>query len=77
MQNVTVFLRTALFTLGLDDGHVPPGVAIVQGDAKDVAGGLEIVTTRLLDERGRVLAERQVKLMLPWGKIDHLHLPNA
>lgn len=78
MDKVTVFLRTALFTLGLDDGHVPPGVAIIDGDVLDrPSAGLLLSTTRLRDERGRVLADRQVKILIPWSKIDHVHVLGA
>jgi hypothetical protein len=75
MEKVTVFLRTALFTLGLDDGHVPPGVAIVDGDVvEQPSAGLTLLTRRMRDERGRVLSERAVKVLIPWSKIDHVHL---
>jgi hypothetical protein len=76
MSKATVFLRTALFTLGGPDGHLPPGVAIIEGDVnKDNShGGLVITTTRLLDDRGRPLAEVSLRLVLPVGKVDHLLL---
>jgi hypothetical protein len=36
------------------------------------AGGLAMDVHRMLDERGRTLSEKSVRLELPWAKVDHL-----
>lgn len=75
MERVTIFLRTALFTLGGDQGHVPHGAMVVEARVVSTDGpGLTVRTTRFLDERGRTLGEQQVTLQLPWSKIDHVHV---
>lgn len=78
MEKVTVFLRTSLFSFGGPDPHVPPGVMVIQGAVLGrPAGGLSIETSRMLDDRGRVVSEATVRLELPWSKVDHLWVHEA
>lgn len=73
MEKVTVFLKTSLFSVTGKDGHVPAGVLIVEATVVDRPSGvLRVDTERLLDERGRLLSEKAVRLDLPWAKIDHV-----
>jgi hypothetical protein len=73
MEKVTVFLRTALFSFGGDDAHVPTGVMVLVGEVVDrPSGGITIKTERLLGERGRLLSEAKHTLCLPWAKVDHI-----
>jgi hypothetical protein len=75
MQNVTVFLRAPLFTLPHGAGHVPAGTTILEAEVVDkVSGGLTLATKRLLGERGDVLAESTLTLIVPWAKIDHVQV---
>jgi len=76
MERVTIFLRTALFTLPSDGGHVPVGATVIIGDVVDPqASTLQVTTQQFLDDRGRLLAEKTVQLLVPWSKVDHIHLP--
>lgn len=73
MDNVTVFLRTSLFTFGGGDAHVPSGVMAVVGRVLDTPGGGVTLRARsFVDERGRPLGEQEITLHIPWSKIDHL-----
>ena len=73
MESVTVFLRTALFSFGGADSHVPVGVMILDGRIVDrPAGALTIEVDRCRDERGREISEQSLTLQLPWAKIDHI-----
>ncbi len=75
MERVTIYLRTALFTLPGDAGHVPVGTTVLIGDVPDpAASNLSVTTFRFLDERGRLLAEKSIQLLVPWSKIDHIQL---
>ena len=75
MDEVTIFLRTALFTFDGPEAHLPVGVSAIEGVVTEEAkGGLVVTTSRLLDHRGRELATKELKLHLPWGKVDHLLL---
>lgn len=75
MDRVTIFLRTALFTLPGDGAHLPVGAAVIEGTLEDAPGGtVRIKASKFLDERGRTLAERPITLILPWSKIDHVHV---
>jgi hypothetical protein len=73
-DRVTIFLRAPLFALTGDAAHVPANAYIVEGAIVDDKGG-PVVTTKLFrDEKGRVLAEKVVNLIIPWGKIDHVRI---
>jgi hypothetical protein len=76
----TIYLRTALFSVGGPDAHVPPGTLILRGDILAREGGVLRVDVRAcLDEKGRVLAEPAEGtriLEIPMAKVDHLHTPN-
>jgi hypothetical protein len=73
MERVTIFMRTALFTYSYEPRHVPVGVTVLEGDVPSQEGGaLTVKVTRMLDDRGRVLSETPVTLIVPWSKIDHL-----
>jgi hypothetical protein len=73
MSDVTIFLKTALFTYSVEPRHVPAGATAVEGEVLDQSGGnLTVRIKRLLDERGRPLPEAPVTLVIPWAKVDHL-----
>jgi len=73
MERVTVFLRTALFSYGNAQAHVPAGVMVLEGAVVDRPhGGLTVQTSRLLDQQGRDQGEVELVLHLPWAKVDHL-----
>lgn len=73
MERVTVFLRTALFSYGNDDAHLPHGVTVIEARVIErLSGGLKIETDLFLDQRGRELADDVLILELPWSKIDHI-----
>ena len=72
MNRVTVYLRQPLFSDGGQHAHLPAGVMVIEGSATDRSGSvLTIDTARLLDARGRALAERSLTLLIPWAKVDH------
>ena len=74
MEQVTVYLRTARFSLGGKDAHVPIGVLVIDGQITDrPAGALTLQVERCRDGRGKVLSETAVTVQLPWSKIDHIH----
>lgn len=78
MERVTLFLRNALFTLP-GGGHVPVGVTVIEGEivsrAEDKLGGGPLVrTSAMKDDRGKTLSETPVLLVVPWAKIDHIHV---
>ena len=78
MSRVTVFLRTNLFSYSGPEKHVPSGVMVIDGRViEQSATGITLETDRLLDDRGRVLSEASLKLVLPHTKIDHLLLREA
>ncbi len=72
-MSVTVYLRTALFTLGEPDGHLPTGVMIIRGSIdKRESGTLTIQCAEFLDDRGRALGTSEATLELPMSKLDHI-----
>lgn len=73
-DRVTIFLRAPLFTLSGDAAHVPSNAVIIEGAIIDEKGGPVISTTVFRDEKGKVLAEKSQKLLIPWGKIDHVRI---
>lgn len=78
MSRVTVFLRTNLFSYSGPEKHVPSGVMVIDGRVlEQSATGITLETDRLLDDRGRVLSDASLKLVLPLAKIDHLLLREA
>lgn len=75
MERATLYLRTAMFSLGRD-GHVPPGVMVLDAIIEDrPKGGMIVRTQAMYDSQGRLLSDALVRLHLPWSKIDHMHLP--
>jgi hypothetical protein len=76
MSKHTIFLKNALFTLPGEAGHVPVGATIVEGAITgEFSPGVAIVKCdRFLDERGRALPEKAVVILLPWAKVDHVHV---
>lgn len=73
MDPFTVFLRTALFSTGGAEAHVPAGAMIVEGNITDrPSGAIVVETTRLRDARGRELGESKITLQIPMSKIDHI-----
>lgn len=73
MDRVTIYLRTALFSVAGAEAHLPVGAAIVEGSLVErVTGGLLVQTEQLRDQHGKALAEVSSRLMLPWAKIDHV-----
>lgn len=74
MNNVTVFLRTALFTLGGDSPHVPHGTMVLRG-ASDFEGKgsvLVLEASEYMDHRGKALDGSAAKLSIPMSKVDHI-----
>jgi hypothetical protein len=76
MDNVVIYLRTALFTYGGDVGHVPAGATVIEGRILDekAAGGALVETRGFYDDRGKKLGDKQVRIILPWAKVDHVLL---
>jgi hypothetical protein len=73
MERVTVFLRTALFSYGNADAHLPNGVMVIEGRVLErLSGGLKIETDLMLDVRARELSDDVLILELPWAKVDHI-----
>jgi hypothetical protein len=69
---LTFFLRTPLFSTGATDPRIPPRATIVRGVIASSEHGLVWVKAKaFLDDAGKVLAERDVTLVLPMSKIDH------
>lgn len=73
-DRVTIFLRTPLYTLAADAAHVPANAFIIEGSISEEQGGPIVSTILFRDEKGKILAEKVVKLLIPWGKIDHLRI---
>lgn len=73
-DRVTIFLRAPLFTLPGDAAHVPSNAVIIEGSLEDEKGGPVVKTRKFSDERGRMLSEAQITLLIPWSKIDHLRI---
>ena len=71
-DNVTIFLRQPLFTLAGDAAHVPSNGVILEGALIDDKANPVIRVARFRDERGRVVSEKEVILVIPWSKIDHM-----
>ena len=73
MEAVTIYLRTALFSFGHPDAHVPNGVTVIEGRIIDrPSGGVTVETDVMRDDRGRELSEAVLTLQLPWAKVDHI-----
>lgn len=78
MSQVTVFLRTSLFSYSGPKKHLPSGVMVIDGHViEQNNSGVTIETARMMDDRGRVLSEDSLKLMLPQSKIDHILVVEA
>ena len=78
MGQVRVFLKTELFALTGESGHVPRGSVIIDGDVRELqGGGITIAAKGYLDARGRTLEGNETVLFIPTGKIDHLHLQES
>ncbi|MFT6159725.1 MAG: hypothetical protein ACJAZO_003458 [Myxococcota bacterium] len=79
MSHVTVFLRTALFSLGGDNAHVPAGTMVLKGTlpGPEVTGSLALTVSECLDLRGKSLATDSISLILPMSKVDHILLTDA
>jgi hypothetical protein len=71
-ENVTIYLRAPLFTLTGDAAHVPHNGVIIEGAIVDDKANPVVKVARFRDERGRVVSEKEVVLIVPWGKIDHV-----
>ncbi len=72
-MRVRVFLRQSLFSLPGDAGHVPTGVAVLDGElVSEGAVGLTVRVTGWMDERGRTLQGAARTLLVPASKLDHL-----
>lgn len=70
---VRLYLRTALFSLGGPEAHIPPGVSIIEGVLFDRPPGfLAVRTETLFDSRGRELPGESAHLQVPMSKIDHM-----
>ncbi len=75
MDRVTVFLRTALFSFGGDRAHVPSGATVIEGAVvEQPPAGLLSDASRVTDDRGTTLREGACRLLVPWSKIDHVHV---
>jgi len=73
MDDVTLYLRTALFSTGSADAHVPPGAVIADCRVLErQQGALVILVKALKSERGKVISEQASVLEIPWSKIDHI-----
>lgn len=73
MDDVTLYLRTALFSTGNADAHVPMGAVIVDCQVLERhPGALLIQVKALKSERGKVISEQTPVLEIPWSKIDHV-----
>lgn len=71
-DSVTIYLRQPLFSLPGDAAHVPSNGVILEGAIIDDKSNPVVRVTRFLDERGRVVSEKEVTLIIPWSKIDHV-----
>lgn len=73
MVKVTVYLRTALFSFGENEGHVPHGVHAIRGSLVERGeAALVLRTEELYDYDGEKLASASLVLELPWSKVDHV-----
>ncbi len=73
MEKVTVFLRTALFSFGEGEGHVPHGVHALTGTLIERSeASLVVRGEELFDYDGEALQADPVRLELPWTKVDHV-----
>ena len=73
MEKVTVFLRTALFSFGEAEGHIPHGVHAVRGTLVERSeASLVLQGETLFDYDGEQLEGTAVRLELPWSKVDHV-----
>lgn len=73
MDSVSIYLRTPLHSYGGAEAHLPAGVLVVEGQLVDRNdSSIRIDAHRLLDDRGRVLLDETVTLVLPWAKVDHM-----
>lgn len=78
MSQVTVFLRTSLFSYSGPKKHLPSGVMVIDGHVIEQNNSrVTIETARMMDDRGRVLSEDSLKLVLPQSKIDHILVVEA
>ena len=72
MDDITVYLKTPLFTFRGANTHLPREAACVEGQLESRGGGgLTIKATSFKDERGRDLESTPATLFIPMQKIDH------
>ena len=58
MSQVTVFLRTSLFSYSGPKKHLPSGVMVIDGHViEQNNSGITVETSRMMDDRGRVLSK--------------------
>ncbi len=75
MEDVIIYLKTALFTLPKEDGHVPKGAMILSGKIREqIGGGLTVAVASYRSDVGKALAGPAQVLYLPYSKIDHIQL---
>lgn len=73
MDHVTVYLRTALFSFGGPEAHLPSGVMAIEGTLEsETASAITMECERFLDARGREILDEAMSLRIPWEKIDHV-----
>lgn len=73
-DRVIIYLRAPLFALSGADAHVPANAFIVEGAILEEKGGPVVKTAVFRDEKGRVLVEKVVTILIPWAKIDHMKI---
>jgi len=73
MEDVTIYLRTTLFTVGGEGAHVPPGTMIIRGSrAPEASGGVTVTTSSVRSAKGKELPSEPLTLHIPWSKVDHM-----
>jgi hypothetical protein len=73
-MRVRVFLRQPLFTLPGQE-HVPTQAAILEGVlGESTSLGANVQVERCYDERGRDVASKPCRLVIPAAKIDHVQV---
>lgn len=75
MDQVRLYLKTPLFAFRRAP-HLPRTAMVLEGSAEDRPGGLRIHVSAWLEEAGEAVVGPTLTLLIPFAKIDHVHILN-
>lgn len=78
MDTVTVYLKTALFSVSALEDRLPSGTTIIKGHLKERHGPSVLISChQYYNDRGQEIGSQTTHLEIPWSKIDHIQWESA